>query len=701
MKYKVRGNFKKYLSLLCLQFCSGILFAQTTVPNGTNTTGVPAKDTSMNKSNTSKWKEEEAKITYEKLNSSKIYIPDTSLHNFQRNPFTQPWYQDLGNLGSPVNNLLFTPENRVTPTLGYHIFDTYRFDADSLNFYNTTRPYSVFGYQLASKLEQYASIMHTQNIKPNWNMAFEYRKLYSPGFYKIERNNDDNASLSTNYKSLDKHYTLYAAMTYNREQHDENGGIVDANQLSLANYSDRSTIDQAYENNAYSTTRSSVSNVLRDFTFLLQHSYTWGRTDTTYNSDSTQYSYHLKPLFSIAHKMEISTQKHTYNDLTPDSVRYVTLFNKSFINNGSGYYVAGQDSVLTQQKWFYMDNKILLNSFIGKEGRQLKFNAGIGSRYDEFVSVSNVIKDSLPKVYYNSAPDRTTIVSNYLTGGIIKEALQPGQWQYGVNTQFIFSGPDAGNFSLNAAIGKSLKNNLGDFVAGFQQTLNTAPYSYTNYENIDTQLHYTFNKQSVTSLYAALESPLIRLSGGIRDYVIGNYIYINENETAGQYNVPFTITQIWVRKVFKVGNFYLDNELVYQQVPANAPLNVPALMGRHQLSHERDLFNHKLKTAIGIEVRYNTAYYPAGYDALLNKFYYQKSIYVGNFPQGSIYVNFRIKRFRAFVMGDNLQQIFTRNTILNVGTPVINWAGSGYNYIPVYAAPDALIRFGFNWVLVN
>jgi len=690
--------------LICLLLCSSAAFAQTTVPNGTNTTGLPSKDTSMNKSNTSKWKEEEAKISYEKLNSAKKYIPDTSLHTFQRNPFTQPWCQDLGNLGSPVNNLMFTPENRVMPSLGYHVFDAYRFDVDSLKYYNTTRPYSVFAYQLGSKIEQYASIMHTQNIRPNWNFNFEYRKLYSPGFYKVERNNDDNACISTNYKSLNKHYTLYAGMVYNKEQHDENGGIVDSSQLSLANYSDRSTIDQAYENDYYSTTRSSVSNVLRDFGFTLQHSYTWGQTDTTYNADSTAFTYHLKPKFSITHKMEISTEKHTYTDLTPDSTRYVTLFNASFINNGSNtYYEAGQDSVLTQQKWFYIDNKILLNGFLGKEGKQLEFSAGLGDRYDEFVSQPvSVLRDSLGRQVYRSSLDKSSILSNYLVGEIKKEALQPGQWEYGVNTQFVFSGADAGDLSLNAEIGKQLKNNIGDFVAGFQQQINTAPYSYTNYENLYTQLQFSFNKESTTLLYATLESPVIRLSGGIRNYVIANYIYINDSELPSQYTVPFTLTQAWLRKVFKVGSFYLDNELVYQQTAASAPINVPALMGRHQLTHERDLFQHKLKTVVGIEVRYNTAYYPAGYDALLNKFFYQHSVYIGNFPQASVFVNFRVKRFRAFVMGDNLQQLFTRNTILNTGTPVINFNGViGANYIPVYAAPDALIRFGFNWVLVN
>ena len=71
----------------------------------------------------------------------------------------------MGNLGSPVNNLMFTPEDRAGPSLGYHINDVYRMNVDSLNYYSTNRPYSIFSYQLGSKLEQTASIMHSQNTE--------------------------------------------------------------------------------------------------------------------------------------------------------------------------------------------------------------------------------------------------------------------------------------------------------------------------------------------------------------------------------------------------------------------------------------------------------------------------------------------------------------------------------------------------------
>jgi len=305
------------ISLLLLCCCIAAYAQPSTLPN------TQRHDSSKYKTNDGRWKNEETKVTYEKLNSQRTYIPDTNVHTFHRRPFVQPWSRDMGNPGSPVNNLMFSPEYRVGPSLGYHVFDVFRFNVDSLNYYTTTRPYSVFSYQTAGRQEHVATILHTQNIRPNWNFAVEYRKINSPGYYKIQRNNHDNFALTTNYRSLNKHYDLKAAMVYNKQQHDENGGILYDTLLSDPNYRDRRTLNTAYESQ-FSTAKSSVNNVQRDFTLMLQHSYTWGVTDTFFDEEDTAaYTYTVTPRFSITHSTTISTEKHQYKDLAPDSMRYV------------------------------------------------------------------------------------------------------------------------------------------------------------------------------------------------------------------------------------------------------------------------------------------------------------------------------------------------------------------------------------------
>jgi len=653
------------LVTLLICFCSNILAQQVMQPiPGAPVTlqNTPQRDTS-NKTNTNQWRDEQARVIIKKLYSEQELNPDTFIHTFHRRPFLQPWLRDLGNLGSPATNLLFTSEYRNGPTLGYHSFDPYRFDADSLLYYNTTRPYSSFTYQLGSRAEQMADILHTQNITPSWNFAARYRKINSPGNYKIQRTNHDLGNLTTNYASRDQHYALNAALVYNKLQNDENGGILADSFLTDEGFGDRRTIPVKFQNDAYSIRRSPVTNMQRNFSALLFHSYTVGRTDTTYNEDSTQYSYRLTPRFRVSHRFELNTEKYQFKDIRPDSLRYAGFFNQKF---------AARDSVFTEQKWFYFDNSILLNGFLGKEG-QLQFAAGFGNRFDRF------------RTEFATGADRTDIISNYLTGEIKKEASQPGQWFYNANAKLFLTGDAAGNFLVKANIGKDINSKIGIISAGFEQQLNNAPYAYTLYQNAYYRQVRNYDKEAVTQLHGSIQNDFLKLSLGIRNYLIANYIYLNEQQAFDQYSNAFNVSQLWARKMFVYGIWVLDNELIYQQKTGNAPVNVPAVMGRHQLSVETRLFGNMLKIATGVDVRWHTAYEPSGYSPFFNRFYYQSAYRVSNAPETAVFFNFKVKNFRAYVMGDQLQSFFARNPII----------------APGFATQDAMIRFGFNWVMIN
>jgi len=623
----------------------------------------PQRDTS-NKTNTSSWTSERAVITYRSQYSEKRHAPDTGLQFFHRRLFTRSWLRNLGNHGSPVVNMLFTPEYRVGPSLGYHVFDAYRFNPDSLRFYNTTRPYSSFTYQLGSRAEQTADLLHTQNIRPNWNFAIQYRKITSPGYFKVQRTNHDLGSLTSNYQSLNQRYQLFGSFVYNKLQHDENGGIVADSFLSEEAFDDRLTIPVRYQQDDYSTRRSSVTTLQRDFSFQLRHGYTWGRTDTLFNEDSTRYTFKLIPRFSIAHRLKLASHKYQFKDLLPDSLQYIEYFRQGFRQ---------EDSLFTEQRWAYVDNGLTLNGFLGPAERQLLFSAGIGNRFDRFTTD------------FARGTDREDVISNYITGELKKEALEDNQWSYNANAKFFFTGSAAGNLDLSADINKEISEKIGSVAIGFGQRIQNAPYSYTIYQNQYFKASHSYNKETVTRLFATVNNDPLRLGAGIRNYLLTNYIYINESLQFDQSADAFNITQIWLKKAFTLGIWSLDNEVVYQQKAGAAPINIPAVMGRHQLSLQTYLFGNALKVATGFDVRWHTPYEPAGYAPLFNRFHYQDSYTAVNAPEVAVFFNFKIKNFRAYVMGDQLQQLFTPN--------VVN--------APGYPAQDAMIRFGFNWVMIN
>lgn len=619
----------------------------------------------------SDWKEEHARIYYNYLNSAVVHYPDTTLSRFHRYQPVQPWWvKDLGNYGTAARNQLFSPYLPLGLSLGYHIYDVYKLNLDSLQFFNTTRPYSAFSFMLGSKTEQNVEILHTQNITPNWNIAGRLRYLSAQGFYDLQKANSIGGSFSTNYQSKNQRYYIAAGFIYNRHKQNENGGIASASFLDSSVYSERQQIPTTLPGLILGSRNAAVTNILRDLDFYIQNNYSFGKTDTIYTKDSTGMSVQFTPRFRIKHQLQLHSERHIYNDAAPADARYTSL-------QPSRPFVSG-DTVYSAQNWFYVDNRFSLNGFIGKRKELVQVEAGIGNRIDRF------------NTNYRTGSDPQSSVGNYLFGELKKEAFSAGQWSYLAAATLFFTGDATGNFDIRASVGKDL-GKWGMFSGGFRQNLSNAPYAYTTFRTNFYDRNAAFDKTSVTELWASVGFESIGLQLGIRNNLIANYLYFDSNLKIQQQGEAFSILQIFGRKVFNFSVFSLDNEIAWQQATGGAPVNLPALLLRHKLGIESTLFRKALHVAVGLEVKYHTPYYLAGYTAYFNQFFYQNNIKTSNAPECGVYFNFKIKSFRAFVVADQLQQFFTTNVIQAVGD------------VPgaVYPGPNALFRFGFTWILIN
>jgi len=609
------------------------------------------------------WDNDPPNIYYQTLKSEVKRYPDSALNRFHRFQPQQPWWgKDLGNYGTAIRNQFFTPNAPIGLSLGYHIYDMYQLSLDSLAFYNTTRPYSSFSFMLGSKTEQQVEIMHTQNITPNWNFAGKIRYNTSTGFYQLLRANSLAGSFTTNYVSDNQRYKMMAAFSYNKFKQDENGGIVNDSFLKDSRFSDRQLIDVNLPSANGAGTRAAVSNVLRRADFYIQNNYSFGKLDTLYNKDSTSVTYEFTPRFRFKHQLQLHSEKHLFTDNEPDSLRYL------FIDTIT---VRRTDTIFGTQNWFYVDNKFSLNGFLGKNKELVLIEAGIGNRIDKLST----------REEEGGSP---AIVSNYVFGEIKKEALAEGQWSYQAAATFFFTGDAVGNFNINGSAGKDI-GKWGRLSAGLNQSLSNAPYAFTSFKTNYFERNFSFNKMSVTNVWGNVAIDKILAQVYVSNKLISNYLYFNSNLSPTQQSEAFSVLQIGGRKEFRFGIFSLDNEIAWQQPTGNAPVNLPSLLLRHKFSVETYMFSEALRIALGIEARYHTPYYSDGYTPYFNQFYVQNTQKISIVPECTAFFNFKIKRFRAFILGDQLQQLFTTN-IINA---------------PGYPAQNAMFRFGFNWVLIN
>ena len=661
-----------FLMLVCFALNPGKVSAQVmnynnnitnpTDPNQQQSNNLfnQGKDSSAFKTG-SDWKDEQAKIHFNYLNSAVARYADSSLSFFHRYQMTQPWWgKNLGNYGSAARNEMFTPKQNSGLSLGYNAYDLYKLTLNNLAFYNTTRPYSSFSFMLGSKNEQNVEILHTQNISPNWNIAARVRYLSAQGFYQRQKANNIGGSISSNYQSTNQRYYMATGFIYNKFKQEENGGIKSDNLDSLltaGNYSNSELIPVNMPARRGSATTAAVTNTLRDWTFYIQNNYSIGQADTLYNKDSTKATYRFTPRFRFKHQLELHSERHVYKDINGDSTRYAQLSLAKIPKE-----TLLTDSIYGAQNWFYVDNKVSLNGFLGKKTELVLIEAGVANRIDKF------------STDYVTGKDNQSNISNYLFGEIKKEAFAEGQWEYTAAAKFIFTGPAVGNFDINANVGKDLKK-WGQFSAGLRQSLTNAPYSWETFKTKFYDRPYSFDKTSVTQLWANVNIKRIKVQLGVKNYLISNYLYYGSDLAIHQQSGAFSILQIYGRKEFTFSIFALDNEVVWQQPAGDAPVNMPAVMLRHQFRLETLMFRKALKVALGLEARYHTPYYADGYTPYFNQFYYQNTQKISNAPECSAFFNFKIKNFRAFVLGDQLQQFFTRPVINAPGYPGQNASG--------------------------
>jgi hypothetical protein len=247
---------------------------------------------------------------------------------------------------------------------------------------------------------------------------------------------------------------------------------------------------------------------------------------------------------------------------------------------------------------------------------------------------------------------------------------------------------------IDASLGFKLNNDIrlrgGISVSSRLPNLNVLLYQsdYINYnwynlnrfENVNTQ-QINFNIDSEKYVNAAID-----ISN------IDNYAFFNLERSTddgikvikpSQYTGTIQYLRIKVQKEFKVGNFALDNTIMYQNVISDeAVLNVPDLITRNTLYYSNELFKKAMTLQTGITLNYFTKYNMNGYDPLLAEFYTQNETELGGFPRLDFFINAKIRQTRIFLKAEHCNSSFT-----------------GYNYFsaPNHPFRDFVIRFGLVW----
>jgi hypothetical protein len=617
--------------------------------NNTSTNSI--KDSSQKKHNHN----DSVTIYYTNWKNNLPQKLDTTIDAFHWYNRNNNWSTYIGQFGTPEIDIRYNPAMNIGFNTGLNTKRSYFFTEENTKFYNTTRPYTVVDYFLATKQNQQINVLHTQNIKPTLNYSTEYNKLSTPGFFKLHKSNHDNARATVQYKSINQQYEIKTAFLFNKIQQDENGGIINENEL-LDPKSVKQVLYQATNGN-----RSSITNFERDIKFNFQHSFSFGKKDSIYSKDSSQVDYVFTPGLTIQHKLLLQSYIYKYRDIQPDKIDYAALNQFSFNTRN--------DSVVSFQKLTNVGNEISLKGNVAVRKKYLQGELGIG----------NTVETQRTFLEYNYS------INNYVFAQFTKPIISLKEWQVNAEAKIYFTGRYKGNFLINAFISKQLPNKLGILSFSATQSNNTQSYFVENYTSNYYIWNNNFKNQQTTKIEGIYRNPTYRFSASITNYLMSNFIYWDTLLKARQNNTVIPLQQILVSKelVYKKIHFY--NDVLIQIASDNNPIHVPKLSSRHRLAIETSAFKGALQFATGVDVKYNSPYLADNYAAQIYQFTPQYTRIISNSPQVGIYFATKVNKFRASIMLDEVQQKLASNRLMS----------------SFYPASGMYFKLALSWVFIN
>jgi len=619
-----------------------------------------------------KFADDSVNVRFRYLDTARYSGFDSSISDYFRRMPVKPEMIQIGHYGNAIRSLLYSPLRKPGWDAGFHALDPFAFTIADTRFMNTTKPYTELGYLVGSQVEQHISVLHTQNIRPNWNFVFHYRLYNAPGTFNSQNTNHNNIRFNSDFTSENQRYHAYVILINNALQSSENGGIVDPDLLVNENpaYNDRFNIPTQLASTSLSSrnffnVKLGTGNRYVDKHALFRQRYDFGKKDSV-KTDSSVIRFFL-PKLSFEHTAHISSYLYRFLDVQAAGASDFYKTNYDF--------AAVPDTLDFKNQWNVVRNDFSVIQFPDSKNLLQFFKAG--ATLMNFSSVSDTIKDRF---------------LNIMVHGEYRNTTRNKKWDMMLYGEFYSAGRDLGNYAAQARLQRSLGRRIGTLEIGFQNINRSPSYLQVYKTGFPIEKTKQFNNENVTALSGSLYISALKAKLSFEYFLQSNYTYFKDFKTVDQYAPLFNFARAGLSKETSLGKkwkWYLD--LYLQEAIGDVPINLPRGYVRTRLAYEGKPFRN-LVMASGLDLRYYTAYYADDYSPVNGQFFYQNLFYVQNRPDVTAYFNFRIRSFTAYVRLENL----------NTATRAYGFGFKKNNVVaPFYPNPGMVFRLGIFWNFVN
>ena len=560
---------------------------------------------------------------------------------FQRADVGAAW---LGIAGSPVETWNYFKRNPAPSVSWYAPYESWTYSPETLPMFNTKTPYTELEYYgtlfaTQSKSSDNFRIFTTQNILPQLNLTFEFKRYGGNGMLNHETTTNKSLVIAGNW--LGKRHVVHGGFIHNKIIRSENGGVQD-------NFWIRDTTVDAREINVF---LSDAANTLKKNTVFLDQTYRIpfnfinkirARKDTTLVADSL--SEDITTAF-IGHSSDFSV----YNKIYTDAVSRSSEASSAFF--GDRYYFHPGKSA-DSLRMMRLENRVFIRLQPWKdESIVSKIEAGVGDRLlmHYMLEPSSLYKKQRSTLW-NSA---------YVYAGAEGRFSRYISWD--ATGSYTFLGKQVNDMYVGANAGFSLypfrrdKNSPITLNLHFSTSLNTPEYFQQRFSSNHYYWKQDFGKISTTKAQASFTIPKWRLGVYAGYALLKGNIYYDTQGMAQQNGTPMSVVTVGLQKNFTFAKvIHLDHDLLLQLSSNQEVLPLPLFAARLRYYVQFNIVREDvMKMQIGLDARYNTPWYAPAYNPVTGTFFAQNEYKYGNCPTFDAFINLQWKRACIFVKLEN------------------------------------------------
>ncbi|MBQ7448746.1 MAG: putative porin [Paludibacteraceae bacterium] len=582
------------------------------------------------------------------------------------------------NLVSPLQSAIYFERQNKVDFLFANAYQPYILTPQDIRYCHTTTPYSSIGYYRGFTTyheENTIEFFFTGNLKRNFNLSMSIDYNHSVGHYQNQSGKNFKGSIYGAYNG--RHYSCFGSVMLSTLSNFENGGIKTTDDIDEGRLS---ADDIPVNLNAMSGFKYVAG-------FWTHHYSLCVERERRVNEDSVTIDY--IPVTTFRHTLNINNASKRYREKTANQNFYENnYFNQSTTNDTAVVLTIRNTLSVTFEeefnKWLHFGATV----YATNECQRLTSS---GPQKDPLFadSVINFSPADLSVNEYRNITDTNTVYrwtnNTWIGGSLYKNR---GKYiRYGFNGDVCLLGYKIGEFQVNG--------HLNGYIPIKKDTLTITANAYVKNEKPNYFLqHYRSNHfcwdnsfGKVFRFYVggsiAYPTKYVQLNAKVGFENITHNIYFAEDGLPVQNTGNVQVVSVDATANIRTKYFNFDNNIVWQ-LSSSSTLPLP------QISIYANWYYHghwfkALDAQIGVDMRYNTAYYAPLLNPATGQFCVQDTKKVGNYPILGVYANFypKLIKLKFFINFTHFNYYFMKN--------------KDYYTMPNYPLNPPVIRAGLAW----